>query len=199
MPARPGAFTANFAPDTLNKFRETCKRSGLQYTKVLEELATLYLESEGQVLHFQQMMWDHTVRVRADHTIQQNIVKFLESKGLLDVATKKELAEYLESAYLKTRVDASSAPDAKAIEAEDNRRFEQLIDSSIDTNSPPDELTTWEEGYSDLHKKLKVIERDTLEKIRDSEQHSFRRILNLNLRVAELEEKLSKLQSKISD
>jgi len=47
---RPGAFAANFSPDTLNRFRELCKQQGKQYTKVLERLAELYLETDGQVL-----------------------------------------------------------------------------------------------------------------------------------------------------
>jgi len=47
---RPGAFAANFSPDTLNRFRDLCKQQGKQYTKVLERLAELYLETDGQVL-----------------------------------------------------------------------------------------------------------------------------------------------------
>jgi len=47
---RPGAFAANFNPDTLNRFRDLCKQQGKQYTKVLERLADLYLETDGQVL-----------------------------------------------------------------------------------------------------------------------------------------------------
>jgi len=47
---RPGAFAANFSPDTLNLFRDLCKQQGKQYTKVLERLAELYLETDGQVL-----------------------------------------------------------------------------------------------------------------------------------------------------
>jgi len=38
---RPGAFAANFSPDTLNRFRDLCKQQGKQYTKVLERLAEL--------------------------------------------------------------------------------------------------------------------------------------------------------------
>jgi len=48
--SRPGAFAANFAPDTLDRFRELCKQQGRQYTKVLERLAELYLETSGAVL-----------------------------------------------------------------------------------------------------------------------------------------------------
>ena len=48
--ARPGAFAANFTPDTLNRFRDLCKQQGKQYTKVLERLAEVYLETGGAVL-----------------------------------------------------------------------------------------------------------------------------------------------------
>lgn len=49
-PTRAGAFAANFTPATLNAFRELCKQQGKQYTKVLERLAELYLETDGKVL-----------------------------------------------------------------------------------------------------------------------------------------------------
>ncbi|MAS27292.1 hypothetical protein [Synechococcus sp. UW105] len=48
--SRPGAFAANFSPDTLNRFRGLCKQQGKQYTKVLERLAEVYLETGGGVL-----------------------------------------------------------------------------------------------------------------------------------------------------
>ena len=49
-PAREGSFNANFAPATLSAFKEHCKQSGKQYTKVLERLAELYLESDGAIV-----------------------------------------------------------------------------------------------------------------------------------------------------
>ena len=49
-PARPGAFNANFAPETLEAFKALCRKQGKQYTKVLEQFADLYLKSEGAVL-----------------------------------------------------------------------------------------------------------------------------------------------------
>ena len=48
--SRPGAFAANFRPDVLDRFRDLCRRQGKQYTKVLERLAEVYLETEGAVL-----------------------------------------------------------------------------------------------------------------------------------------------------
>ena len=49
-PARPGAFNANFAPETLEAFKAMCRKQGKQYTKVLEQFAEIYLKSEGAVL-----------------------------------------------------------------------------------------------------------------------------------------------------
>ena len=49
-PARAGAFNANFAPDTLENFKQHCKQNNKQYTKVLEKLAELYLQSDGAIL-----------------------------------------------------------------------------------------------------------------------------------------------------
>lgn len=49
-PAREGSFNANFAPATLSAFKEHCKQSGKQYTKVLERLAEMYLESDGAIV-----------------------------------------------------------------------------------------------------------------------------------------------------
>ena len=78
MPARPGAFTANFALETLDDFRETCKSSGLQYTKVLEELAELYLDSKGFCLEFQKLA------AELDQKCSENIVlrEKLEEAGI---------------------------------------------------------------------------------------------------------------------
>ena len=49
-PARPGAFNANFAPDTLDAFKALCRQQGKQYTKVLEQFAEMYLKSNGTLL-----------------------------------------------------------------------------------------------------------------------------------------------------
>ena len=50
MPPRAGAFSANFAPEILDRFRELCKQQSKSYSKVLERLAELYLETDGAVL-----------------------------------------------------------------------------------------------------------------------------------------------------
>ena len=50
MPPRAGAFSANFTPEILDRFRELCKQQSKSYSKVLERLAELYLETDGAVL-----------------------------------------------------------------------------------------------------------------------------------------------------
>jgi hypothetical protein len=51
VPIREGAFSANFTPEILNRFRELCKQQSKSYSKVLERLAELYLETNGEVLN----------------------------------------------------------------------------------------------------------------------------------------------------
>lgn len=51
MPIREGAFSANFTPEILDRFRELCKLQSKSYSKVLERLAELYLETNGEVLN----------------------------------------------------------------------------------------------------------------------------------------------------
>ena len=50
MPARPGAFNANFAPETLESFKAVCRDRGEKYTKILEQFAVLYIQTRGEVL-----------------------------------------------------------------------------------------------------------------------------------------------------
>ena len=50
MPQRPGAFAAQFAPETLQRFKDLCRRQDKAYSKVLERLALLYVETDGGIL-----------------------------------------------------------------------------------------------------------------------------------------------------
>ncbi len=86
--ARPGAFAANFTPDTLNRFRDLCKQQGKQYTKVLERLAEVYLETGGAVL-------DGVVpSVPAPDTKKRQVqVESLQNKLLEDLLKRVELLE----------------------------------------------------------------------------------------------------------
>ena len=47
---RAGAFSANFDPSNLDSFRSFCAGRGEKYTKVLEQLAVAYIESDGALL-----------------------------------------------------------------------------------------------------------------------------------------------------
>ena len=47
---RAGAFSANLDPDNLDSFRTFCAARGEKYTKVLEQLAIAYIESDGALL-----------------------------------------------------------------------------------------------------------------------------------------------------
>lgn len=104
MPARPGAFTANFAPETLNDFRETCRRSGLQYTKVLEELAEVYLDSKGLCLEFQKLAVELDQRCNENKVLREKLKEAgiaVESEGSLarnhkEVLYEKAVKEYEE-------------------------------------------------------------------------------------------------------
>ena len=46
---RAGAFAANFKPEILDAFRALCKKQRKQYTKVLEQLAEIYLQRGGDI------------------------------------------------------------------------------------------------------------------------------------------------------
>ena len=191
MPARPGAFTANFAPETLNKFRETCKRSGLQYTKVLEELATLYLDSKGSVL-------EHMVvqeKIAAQIETFEKLIEYLDSKEFDDIETKKELQGFIWS----TKYNPRHNEKIDRLHASREVQYARMSDPSIDSASPPDELTKWEEGYSDIFKKMKVMERKIWDEIRDTDHKYSTAVTGLKKQVSALEEQLSKLQSEVSD
>ena len=87
--ARPGAFAANFTPDVLNRFRDLCKQQGKQYTKVLQLLAELYLETDGAVL-------DGRVSadpVDPDKKKRQVQVESLQNKLLEDLLKRMEVLE----------------------------------------------------------------------------------------------------------
>lgn len=87
--ARPGAFAANFNPETLNQFRELCKQQGKQYTKVLERLAEQYLETGGAVLDGK----GSAAPADPDKRKRQVQVESLQNKLLEDLLKRIELLE----------------------------------------------------------------------------------------------------------
>ena len=86
--ARPGAFAANFTPEVLDQFRDLCKSQGKQYTKVLQLLAQLYVETGGAVL-------DGAVSPAPapDAKKRQVQVESLQNKLLEDLLKRMELME----------------------------------------------------------------------------------------------------------
>ena len=86
---RPGAFAANFTPDVLNRFRDLCKQQGKQYTKVLQLLAELYLETDGAVLDGKVS----TVPADPDRKKRQVQVESLQNKLLEDLLKRVEVLE----------------------------------------------------------------------------------------------------------
>lgn len=198
MPARPGAFTANFAPETLNEFREKCKRSGLQYTKVLEELATLYLESDGKII-FDRHSLERSLAVANRHKkVVDAIIEHLESNNLLDAEQKKELELVMLGAENSIH-QIKEVEKFKVSRQKNDALYNRLTDPSINRASPPDEITKWEDGYSDLFDKMKVIERGLWDKWRDTDRKYLRKIHNLQKQVDALQEQLSSIQAKITD
>ena len=87
--ARPGAFAANFTPEVLDRFRYLCKQQGKQYTKVLQLLAELYLETEGGVLDGRVS----TSPTDPDKRKRQVQVESLQNKLLEDLLKRVELLE----------------------------------------------------------------------------------------------------------
>ena len=87
--ARPGAFAANFTPDVLNRFRDLCKQQGKQYTKVLQLLAEVYLETDGAVLDGKVS----TAPVDPDKRKRQVQVESLQNKLLEDLLKRVEVLE----------------------------------------------------------------------------------------------------------
>ena len=87
--SRPVAFAAYFTPDVLNRFRDLCKQQGKQYTKVLQLLAELYLETDGAVLDGKVS----TAPVDPDKRKRQVQVESLQNKLLEDLLKRVEVLE----------------------------------------------------------------------------------------------------------
>ena len=87
--ARPGAFAANFTPEVLDRFRDLCKKQGRQYTKVLQLLAELYLETDGAVLDGRAS----AAPADPDKKKRQVQVESLQNKLLEDLLKRVEVLE----------------------------------------------------------------------------------------------------------
>ena len=89
-PARPGSFNANFSPDTLEAFKQLCREQGKQYSKVLERLAELYLQTNGAVLNGSEPTIPPIAAASKDRQVQ---VEVLQNKVLQDLLQRVEMLE----------------------------------------------------------------------------------------------------------
>ena len=90
-PARAGSFNANFAPETLEAFKQHCRQQGKQYTKVLERLVEIYLQTNGALLDGAvPQSASSQVKTSKDRQVQ---VEVLQNKVLQDLLQRVELLE----------------------------------------------------------------------------------------------------------
>ena len=90
-PARAGSFNANFAPETLEAFKQHCRQQGKQYTKVLERLAEVYLQTNGALLDGAvPQALPAQVKTSKDRQVQ---VEVLQNKVLQDLLQRVEFLE----------------------------------------------------------------------------------------------------------
>ncbi len=95
MPQRPGAFAAQFAPETLQRFRALCRQQDKAYSKVLERLALLYIETNGAILA------DRSAPSAAPGVQKRQVqVETLQNKLLEDLLKRVEILEKKETKTL---------------------------------------------------------------------------------------------------
>ena len=96
MPQRPGAFAAQFAPETLQRFRDLCRQQDKAYSKVLERLALLYVETDGGILSAGGLGGVPSKGVQK----RQVQVESLQNKLLEDLLKRVEILEKKETKML---------------------------------------------------------------------------------------------------
>tara|TARA_Y100000592_G_C5475631_1_gene322123 strand:+ start:2479 stop:2829 length:351 start_codon:yes stop_codon:yes gene_type:complete len=106
--ARAGAFSANFDPNTLDTFRQRCQEKGEKYTKVLERLAVLWLETDGGVFAGVSVPApasnaDTTARTNADNDLLKRLER-LEEADEYNEETFSSLFQRLEVLEQKAKV-----------------------------------------------------------------------------------------------
>ena len=92
MPQRPGAFAAQFSPETLQRFKDLCRCQDKAYSKVLERLALLYIETNGAVLADQSSQSAPGAAVQGVQKRQVQ-VETLQNKLLEDLLKRIEILE----------------------------------------------------------------------------------------------------------
>ena len=96
MPQRPGAFAAQFAPETLQRFKDICRQQDKAYSKVLERLALLYVETDGGILSKASTASASSKGVQK----RQVQVESLQNKLLEDLLKRVEILEKKETKTL---------------------------------------------------------------------------------------------------
>jgi len=96
MPQRPGAFAAQFAPETLQRFKALCRQQDKAYSKVLERLALLYVETDGGILSPASTASAPSKGVQK----RQVQVESLQNKLLEDLLKRVEILEKKETKML---------------------------------------------------------------------------------------------------
>ena len=96
MPQRPGAFAAQFAPETLQRFKDLCRQQDKAYSKVLERLALLYVETDGGILATTGFASAPSKGVQK----RQVQVESLQNKLLEDLLKRVEILEKKETKML---------------------------------------------------------------------------------------------------
>ena len=120
MPQRPGAFAAQFAPETLQRFKALCRQQDKAYSKVLERLALLYVETNGAILVDRTASGAAAVAAPGVQKRQVQ-VETLQNKLLEDLLKRVEILEkkdvkmlyeldrvYRELAFLKSGLQSPS-------------------------------------------------------------------------------------------
>ena len=120
-PARPGAFAANFDPETLDSFRDHCKAEGRQYSKVLERMAEMYVLSNGEILE-----WEKTIRL-----LSEEVVTLKEKLAVAEKGQSKAGA-------VAERIEVG---DGESLATDD-------FDEDLKEFYPPPELKDWKMGWA---------------------------------------------------
>ena len=97
MPQRPGAFAAQFAPETLRRFKDLCRQQDKAYSKVLERLALLYVETDGGILSSASSTASAPSKGVQKRQVQ---VESLQNKLLEDLLKRVEILEKKETKTL---------------------------------------------------------------------------------------------------
>ena len=93
----PRSFAAQFAPETLQRFKDLCRQQDKAYSKVLERLALLYVETDGGILSSASSTASDPSKGVQKRQVQ---VESLQNKLLEDLLKRVEILEKKETKTL---------------------------------------------------------------------------------------------------